>query len=85
MPLQRDTEVQSDHSVAYYPAYAMGVPGFFAWLRRKYPQIVEDCALPPGQSEEGSDDRECDNLYRGEDLCSRMRTQLAAPAAAHYW
>ena len=46
----------------------MGVPGFFAWLRRKYPQIVEECALARGQSEEDSDDREYDNFYIGEVL-----------------
>ncbi|KAL0046758.1 hypothetical protein WJX82_009320 [Trebouxia sp. C0006] len=41
----------------------MGVPGFFSWLRRKYPQIVDECAKDQGQQEEGREDRVCDNLY----------------------
>ncbi len=43
----------------------MGVPGFFSWLRRKYPQIVEECAKDQGQQEE-REDRVCDNLYIGQ-------------------
>ena len=43
----------------------MGVPGFFSWLRRKYPQIVDECAKDPGQQEGGREDRVCDNLYIG--------------------
>ncbi len=44
----------------------MGVPGFFSWLRRKYPQIVDECAKDQGQQEEGREDRVCDNLYIGQ-------------------
>jgi len=46
----------------------MGVPGFFSWLRRKYPQIVDECAKDQGQQEEeeGRGDRVCDNLYIGQ-------------------
>jgi len=43
----------------------MGVPGFFSWLRRKYPQIVDECANH-GQQEDGREDRACDNLYIGQ-------------------
>lgn len=42
----------------------MGVPGFFAWLRRKYPQIVDDSAGAAGDDGEGN---ACDNLYVGKD------------------
>ncbi|DBA90633.1 TPA: 5'-3' exoribonuclease 2 [Trebouxia sp. C0004] len=41
----------------------MGVPGFFSWLRRKYPQIVDECAKDQGQQEGGREERVCDNLY----------------------
>ncbi len=44
----------------------MGVPGFFSWLRRKYPQIVDECAKDQGHQEEGREDRVCDNLYIGQ-------------------
>lgn len=43
----------------------MGVPGFFSWLRRKYPQIVDECAKDQSQHGEGPEDRTCDNLYIG--------------------
>lgn len=39
----------------------MGVPGFFAWLRRKYPQIVDDSATTCE-----SEGNACDNLYVGK-------------------
>ena len=40
----------------------MGVPGFFAWLRRKYPQIVDDSAVVACDGERDA----CDNLYVGK-------------------
>lgn len=42
----------------------MGVPGLFAWLRRKYPQIVEDSAKDTGRDED-AEDNSCDNLCIG--------------------
>ena len=43
----------------------MGVPGFLSWLRRKYPQIVDDSAEDTGNYEEDAGDKACDNLYIG--------------------
>lgn len=46
----------------------MGVPGLFAWLRRKYPLIVDENATTSGtqQIEHEEDDRVCHNLYIGQ-------------------
>ena len=57
----------------------MGVAGLFAFLRRKYPLIVEPCEQQPaeasgGSAEGGDGDRAeqpcgesmCDNLYIGK-------------------
>ncbi|KAK9824293.1 hypothetical protein WJX72_009218 [[Myrmecia] bisecta] len=42
----------------------MGVPGLFAWLRRKYPLIVESCTASTDQEYEyGQVESDCDNLY----------------------
>ena len=48
----------------------MGVPGLFAWLRRRYPLIVQQIdKAEAGPS--GDDEQACDNLYIGEQLpCS---------------
>ena len=46
----------------------MGVPGFFAWLRRKYPQIVDDSATAACDGEGDA----CDNLYVGKDPLAHM-------------
>ena len=44
----------------------MGVAGLFAFLRRKYPLIVEPCdQQPPAEGEEEAPPM-CDNLYIGE-------------------
>ena len=51
----------------------MGVPGFFAWLRRKYPQIVDDSAKLQGIADGDSEDNACDNLYIGiESMASAL-------------
>ena len=47
----------------------MGVPGFFAWLRRKYPQIVDDSATAACAGEGDA----CDNLYVGNDPSVHMQ------------
>lgn len=51
-------------------AAAMGVPGLFGWLRRKYPEIVapapEKDPEPNGSGGPDLDATECDNLYIGE-------------------
>lgn len=39
----------------------MGVAGLFAFLRRKYPEIVDACAQQPEEVAEG--ESTCDNLY----------------------
>ena len=46
----------------------MGVPGFFSWLRRKYPQIVDDSANVACDDEGNA----CDNLYVGEDSSTTL-------------
>ena len=43
----------------------MGVPGLFAWLRRKYPQIIDESAKTTGSNSGEGDDRVCHNLYIG--------------------
>lgn len=43
----------------------MGVPGLFAWLRRKYPLIVDESAQASGKDARNDDDRVCHNLYIG--------------------
>ena len=55
----------------------MGVPGFFAWLRRKYPQIVEDSAKDNGRDED-AEDSTCDNLYIGESALKVILAMLLA-------
>lgn len=47
----------------------MGVPGFFAWLRRTYPQIVDDSA---GAARDGEGNA-CDNLYVGKNRLLHKR------------
>ena len=39
----------------------MGVAGLFAFLRRKYPEIVDACAQQPEEVAEG--ESQCDHLY----------------------
>lgn len=46
----------------------MGVPGLFAWLRRKYPLIIDESAKASGTDSRDEDDRVCHNLYIGTQL-----------------
>lgn len=54
----------------------MGVAGLFAFLRRKYPEIVDACAQQPEEVAEG--ESTCDNLYL--DLNHIIHVSLVAAA-----
>lgn len=57
---------------------SMGVPGLFAWLRRKYPLIVQQI----DRAEDGlrDDEQACDNLYIGEQLPCSPAKQPGLPS-----
>lgn len=54
----------------------MGVPGLFAWLRRKYPLIIDESANASEADGRDDDDRVCHNLYIGQSAANCMSLVL---------